>query len=220
MPAKQTTARKAPTGARSTAGVEIKVAHGIGVIWLAGAAVGNALEGTTVESLTHAFERLGRQKDIVAIVLAAQGERFCAGRATGKARMPSDASIHALLETVAGIAKPTIARVQGDAFGVGLGLVAACDIAIAATGVSFGVDGEHTVAVVDAIVRALGPRAASRYVLTGEHFDSSEAYRLGLLQELVPATELDGTLNALLGHLVQTNAADLVALKARLRRAP
>jgi methylglutaconyl-CoA hydratase len=91
--------------------------------------------------------------------------------------------------------KPVIARVQGDAFGGGVGLVAACDLVIASDNVSFGLS-EVRLGIVAAtisphLVRAMGPRQAARYMLTAEKFSAAQAKTLGLVHELVAAEGLD-----------------------------
>ena len=208
----------------SGGGIETKVAHGIGVIWLARAASGNTLSAVEVRALIASLQDLASRTAVRAVVLAAQGEQFCTGSAAGKRGAPDEASMRLLLDTLAGLDKPTLARVQGDAFGLGLALIAACDIAVAATGVNFGIGADiekgRSAAVTAQLAQALGSRAASRYLLTGETFDSSEAYRLGLVQELTPVEALDGTLNLLLGHLVQREPAELASIKARRGRRP
>jgi methylglutaconyl-CoA hydratase len=97
-------------------------------------------------------------------------------------------ALAALMRTLAELRKPTIARVQGAAYGGGVGLVACCDIAVAVTGAAFALS-EAKLGLVPAVispyvVAAIGQRAARRYFITAERFDSAEAWRLGL----VPAT--------------------------------
>jgi methylglutaconyl-CoA hydratase len=116
-------------------------------------------------------------------------------------------ALAAMLKTLDRMSKPTIARVHGPAFAGGVGLVAACDIAVgAALDAEFSLTevklGLSPATISPYVVRAIGERAARRYFLTGERFDAAEAYRLGLLSELAQKEELDERINALLGHIV------------------
>jgi len=112
-----------------------------------------------------------------------------------------------MLQTLASMRMPTLARVHGAALGAGMGLVAACDIAIAAHAAEFCMSevklGLSPASVMPYVMAAMGERAARRYVLTAEPFSASEAYRIGFVQELAPIEELDATVNQILGHLVQ-----------------
>jgi methylglutaconyl-CoA hydratase len=115
-----------------------------------------------------------------------------------------------MLRTIYECPKPVIARVHGDAYAGGVGLVAACDIAVAAIGAEFCLS-ETKLGLIPAtigpyVIRAMGANAARRYFLTAEKFDSGEAFRLGLVHDLAPPEELDLRINALLGTLMQTSA--------------
>jgi methylglutaconyl-CoA hydratase len=115
-----------------------------------------------------------------------------------------------MLRTIYECPKPVIARVHGDAYAGGVGLVAACDIAVAAIGAEFCLS-ETRLGLIPAtigpyVIRAMGANAARRYFLTAEKFDAGEAFRLGLVHDLAPPEELDLRINALLGTLMQTSA--------------
>ena len=106
---------------------------------------------------------------------------------------------------------------HGPAFAGGMGLVAACDIAVAAQDAEFCLS-EVKLGLIPAtispyVIAAMGERAAQRYFLTAERFTAAEAYRIGLVQELARPEELDATVNALLGHLVQGGPAAHAATK-------
>jgi methylglutaconyl-CoA hydratase len=126
-----------------------------------------------------------------------------------------------LMRTLAHLRKPTIARVHGAAYGGGVGLVACCDIAVAAQGASFALT-EAKLGLVPAVispyvVAAIGERAARRYFLTAERFDAAEAWRLGLVHELVADHDsLDERIGEIVdamlacGPLAQREAKELV----------
>lgn len=113
----------------------------------------------------------------------------------------------ALMARLNGLNKPTIARVQGAAFGGGVGLVACCDIAVAAERALFALTevrlGLLPAVISPYVIAAIGERAARRYMLTGERFDAAEALRIGLLHEAVPEDQLDSALERLLESLLK-----------------
>jgi len=116
--------------------------------------------------------------------------------------------------------RPVIGRVQGDAFGGGVGLAAACDIVVAAESASF-VLSEVKLGLVAAtisphVVRAMGAREAARYMLTAEKFDAARARELGLVQEIVTAEALDAEVERLVRHLLAASPAALAATKRLL----
>jgi methylglutaconyl-CoA hydratase len=164
-------------------------------------------------------------------VLAATGKSFSAGadlewmrRMAGYSReenMNDAMGLAALMRTLAHLAKPTVARVQGSAYGGGVGLVACCDVAVAAQGATFSLSevklGLIPAVIAPYVVAAMGERAARRYFLTGERFEAAEAWRLGLVHELATGEgDLDekvgSIVDALLacGPVAQREAKDLI----------
>jgi methylglutaconyl-CoA hydratase len=113
----------------------------------------------------------------------------------------------AMLNRLHSMKKPTVARVHGAAFAGGMGLIAACDIAVASTDTEFAVSevrlGLTPATISPYVLAAMGERAAHRYFLTAERFPAAEAYRIGFIQDLAQPAELDATVNAILGELVQ-----------------
>jgi methylglutaconyl-CoA hydratase len=113
----------------------------------------------------------------------------------------------AMLHRLYALHKPTLARVHGAAFAGGMGLIAACDIAVASTETEFCVSevrlGLTPATISPYVLAATGERAARRYFLTAERFNAAEAYRIGFVQELAQPHELDAMANAILGELVQ-----------------
>ena len=166
-----------------------------------------------------------------AVVLLGHGRSFCAGAdlnwmkkmaAYGHAENVADATALAmLLATLANLSKPTIARVHGPAFGGGVGLVACCDIAIAAYDATFSLS-EAKLGLIPAtispyVIEAIGARQARRYFLSAERFTAAEAYRIGLVHEIVPADELDARINEMLGALLVAGPGAQADAKALIR---
>lgn len=199
--------------------LELSINHRVAVVWLAREKVRNAFNETMIAELTRVFSTLGADAGVRAIVLAAKGPAFCAGadldwmrRMTGYSHEDNRRDALALanmLRTIDSCPKPVIARVHGDAYAGGMGLVAAADVAIAALPANFCLS-ETKLGLIPAtigpyVIRAIGARAARRYFLTAERFDSGEAFRLGLVHNLTPPEQLDATINEMLGALMHTS---------------
>lgn len=167
--------------------------------------VRNAFNDEVVAELTSTFLGLGQRADVRCIVLTASGTAFCAGadlnwmkRMAGYTReenLADAASLAEMLRVIFTCPKPTIARIQGDVYAGGTGLVAACDIAVAAEAANFCLS-ETRLGLIPAtispyVIRAMGARAAHRWFLTAERFSATEALRMGFIHECVPAQVLD-----------------------------
>jgi methylglutaconyl-CoA hydratase len=126
-----------------------------------------------------------------------------------------------MLQTIDRMRKPTIARVHGPAFAGGMGLVAACDIALGTPQAKFCLSeaklGLSPATISPYVLRAIGERAARRYFLSAEVFDAEEAYRIGLLTALVPAESLDSAIEGLLGQLLACGREALAKIKDLIR---
>ncbi|WP_428422075.1 enoyl-CoA hydratase/isomerase family protein [Methylibium sp.] len=190
----------------------------------------NAFNDEVIAALTQAFRALDIDDAVRVVVLAAEGPAFCAGADLHWMRRMADytraqnlddaAGLAEMLRSIAGCRKPTIARVQGDAYAGGVGLVAACDLAVAADSVQFCLS-EVKLGLVPAtispyVVRAMGARAAQRYMLTAERFDAATALRLGFVHEVVPAESLDRGVQGLTGALLAASPQALAACKRLL----
>jgi len=193
--------------------------------------VRNAYDDALVADLTQTFLELDDDAEVRAVVLAGAGNAFCAGAdlewmkrtaEVGYEQNLADAgAIARMLATLDRLRKPTIARVHGPAYGGGVGLVAACDIAFGSQAAEFCLSevklGLAPAVIGPYVVRAMGQRLARRYLLSGEKIDAGEAYRLRLLSDVSPPEELDGALNALLGHLVSGGREAQARIKELIR---
>ena len=197
----------------------------------------NAFHQGLLTELARCLAQLSQDPAVRAIVLAGRGRNFCAGadlewmqqqaRADYDANLEDARRLAWMLRTLAQSPKPTIARVHGVALGGGLGLVAACDIAIATRDSSFGTTevrlGLTPSTIAPYVIAAIGERAARRYFLSGERFDANEALRIGLIHEAVAADALDGRLGGLLdalhsaGPQAQAHCKRLAGVAARPR---
>lgn len=211
--------------------IELECAGGVAVVTLARTQVRNAFNEAMIAELTQAFLDLGADASVRAIVLAAKGPAFCAGADLDWMRRMSgysldenrrDARLLAdMLRTIYECPKPTVARVQGDAYAGGMGLLAACDIAIAASSAGFCLS-ETRLGLIPAtigpyVIRAMGANAARRYFLTAEKFDAAQAHRIGLIHEVAPLEELDTKTGALLDALMATSDHAVSAAKQLVR---
>lgn len=179
--------------------------------------VHNAFDDGLIAELTAALVEASQDDAVHALVLTGAGASFSAGADLNWMRGMASASedenredslrLAALMRTLQFCPKPTIARVNGAAYGGGVGLVAACDIAIGALGARFGLT-EVKLGLVPAVispyvVAAIGFRQARRLFVTGELFDASEACRIGLLHQVVAAEALDEAVDATLKLLAK-----------------
>lgn len=206
-------------------------------LWLNRPELRNALNAEIQDSLLKALKVLEAEKGIRVLVLAGRGQAFCAGgdlsrmeqaskmtRAKSKAEAGRFAGLLYRLHTYP---KPLVARVHGAAFAGGMGLVAACDLVIAAEEAEFCLP-EVRIGLVPAmispyLVRAMGEQQARRYMLTGERLAAKEAHRIGFVHECVAAAELDTRVDKFVAQLAQAGPQALARSKkllARVAKAP
>ena len=177
------------------------------VAWLALARpeVHNAFDAGLIGALNTVLDALAADDGVRALVLTGQGSTFSAGadlhwmrgmaKASEAENLADSLELARLMRTLNFFPKPTIARVNGSAYGGGVGLVACCDIAIAVEGAKFSLS-EAKLGLVPAVispyvVAAIGSRNARKLFQTAEVFEAPEAARIGLLHRCVPAAELD-----------------------------
>ena len=200
-----------------TQALTLQVDGAVATITLTQPDIRNAFSDEVIAEITAAFPTAGERPDVRAIVLAAQGPAFCAGANLNWMRRMADYTreeniqdaglLAEMLRVIYECPKPTIARVQGDVYAGGVGLVACCDIAISADTVHYCLS-ETKIGLIPAtispyVIRAMGARAAHRYFLTAERFNAAEALRIGFVHEVVAHDQLDAkvgeVLKALLG---------------------
>ena len=197
--------------------LDIRCADWLATVTINRPEVRNAFNDEVIAELTAAFHELGSRDDVRCIVLAGNGPAFCAGadlnwmrRMAGYTHRENFSDAAALAEMLGVIyrcPKPTIARVQGDTYAGGTGLVGACDIAVAVDTAQFCLS-EVKLGLIPAtispyVVRAMGARAAHRYFLTAERFGAAEALRIGFVHQVVTAEELDPTVAGIAQSLIQ-----------------
>ena len=189
--------------------------------------VRNAFNDEVIAQLTTAFESVGARDDVRAVVLAAEGPAFCAGADLNWMRRMADytrdeniadaGQLAAMLQAIYHCPKPTVARVQGDVFAGGMGLVAACDMAVSVDTATYCLS-EVKLGLIPAtispyVIRAMGARAAHRYFLTAERFSAAEASRIGFVHGVVNADALDAAVHALTHALCSAGPAAVRACK-------
>ncbi|UTY57272.1 enoyl-CoA hydratase/isomerase family protein [Massilia sp. erpn] len=203
--------------------LSISIADKLATVTLNRPDVRNAFNEQTINELTLAFNELGRDDVVRAIVLAANGPAFCAGadlnwmkKMAGYTHAENHADAMQLAQMLRAIylcAKPVVAKVQGDCYAGGMGLVAACDIAVAVEEANFCLS-EAKLGLIPAtispyVIKAMGENAARRYFLTAERFSAREAHRIGFVHETVGADALDTKVNEIVKALL-TNSPNAV----------
>lgn len=177
----------------------------------------NAFDDAVIAELAAALERLGSREDVRAVVLASTGRSFSAGADLGWMRRMAGyseaenrvdaAALARMLHTLDRLPKPTLAVVQGSAYGGGVGLVACCDVVLAAERATFALTevrlGLTPATISPYIVNAIGPRQARRYFTTAETIPAAQAREIGLVHEVVPGEDLDAARDRMTDMLLQ-----------------
>jgi len=200
---------------------------GVQTITLSRPDVRNAFNDEVIAELKNAFLAVAQDPAVRCVVLAAEGPAFCAGADLNWMRRMADytrnenladaGELAAMLSAIYECPKPTIARVQGDVYAGGMGLVAACDMAVSVDTANYCLS-EVKLGLIPAtispyVIRAMGARAAHRYFLTAERFGAFEAHRIGLVHEVVNADALDAKVAELTHALVSASPNAVRACK-------
>jgi methylglutaconyl-CoA hydratase len=211
--------------------------YGVATITLNRPKVHNAFDDTLIKNLGAELSRLEEDLDTSFIILAANGDSFSAGadlnwmqrmaQYSEQENLKDARQLAELMRRLHDFKKPTIAKVQGAAFGGGVGLVACCDIAIASEKASFCLS-EVKLGLIPAVispyvVKAIGERQARRYFITAERFDAREALRIGLVHRVVSPESLDDWVDKLITTLQANGPNAMSACKDLIRtvsRAP
>lgn len=179
--------------------VKTSVEGRVGRVVLSRSDLHNAFNEQMIAELREAFITLGKNHEIRAVVLSAEGKSFCAGADlnwmkkmidyTFEENVNDAHALSAMLKVIHDCPKPVIARVHGAAFGGGVGLIAACDMAVAVESASFCLS-EVKLGLLPAVIspfvlKKIGPGHARRYFVTAERFSAAEALRIGLISEVV-----------------------------------
>lgn len=204
--------------------IRTSIQNQVATVVLSRPALRNAFNDEVIAELTECFSRLGADPEVRAVVLMAEGPAFCAGADLNWMRRMADYSreenerdaekLAFMMRTIYECPKPTIARIQGDVYAGGMGLVAACDMAVSVDTAHFCLSevklGLTPATISPYVIRAMGPRAAHRYFLTAERFDAAQALKIGFLHEVVTADKLDAAVGTWVNALL---AASPNALK-------
>lgn len=207
-------------------------ARGVAKLTLARAEKHNALSSEMIAEITAAARALGDNSDVRAVVLAADGKSFCAGAdlnwmraqidATPEQRAGEARGLAKMLKDLNALPKPLIGRVQGNAFGGGVGMVSVCDVAVGASGVKMGLT-ETRLGLIPAtigpyVVARMGGARARRVFMSARLFDAQEAVALGLLAKEVPEAVLDAAVEAEIAPYLACAPGAVAEAKALVRR--
>jgi len=213
-------------------------AQAVATLTLARPSVHNAFDDKLIAELTEALLSLDSDASVRAVVLTGEGSTFSAGADLGWMRRMAQASevenredslgLARLMRTLNFLSKPTIARVNGSAYGGGVGLIACCDVAVGAEGAKFSLS-EVKLGLVPAVispyvVAAIGGRHARRLFTGAEVIEAPEAMAIGLLHGIAPVAELDAAVDRLLhfwgkgGPIAQREAKQLALRMAGMTR--
>ncbi|MBA3493925.1 MAG: enoyl-CoA hydratase/isomerase family protein [Gammaproteobacteria bacterium] len=184
----------------------------------------NALDAALIGALVSQLQALERDPTVRVLILTGSGESFCSGGdldwLTALARLEPEShgdeskNLALLLQTLHGLSKPSIALIQGPAYGGGVGLIACCDLAIASDSARFALTelrlGLLPAMIAPYILQAIGVRETLRLAISAEAIDAEEALRIGLLHQVVKPSELDRALDIQIGRVLKS-APDAIA---------
>jgi len=196
--------------------------------------VHNAFNDSMITELLKVFRKLHEARDIRVVVFTGEGKSFCAGADLNWMKRVKDYSfeenlresldISELMYSIYSLPLPTIARVNGAAVGGGMGFVATCDIAVAASDARFSLS-EVKLGLVPAcispyVIRKAGEGACREFMLTGERLTAEKAMRLGLVNEVVKPAELDNAVSGFVERLISSGPNAIAICKELLRKVP
>ena len=201
--------------------------NGVLTLTMNRADVHNAFNTTMISELTSALITANEADDVRVVIVTGSGRSFSAGADMNWMRSLVNASqednerdalqLAALMRTLNYLSKPTIARINGPAFGGGLGLIAACDITIAVDTALFGLTearlGLAPAVISPYVIRRIGERFARRYFLTAERFDSQQALSIGLIQQRVTIDDLDNEVESVVSELLKGGPDAVITCK-------
>jgi methylglutaconyl-CoA hydratase len=211
--------------------LELEIDGPVARVWLNRPELRNAFDGLMVSELRRVLFDLRNSDAVRVVVLGGRGPSFCAGAdlqwmkaMAGFSREDNLREAQALADlffTVYESPMPVVARVHGTALGGGAGLVAACDIPVAALGTQFGFT-EVRLGILPAVIspyvlRKVGESAARELFLTGERFEAVKAAEIGLIRAAVPEADLDGAVEGRVQELLKAGPRAVAEAKALIR---
>lgn len=196
--------------------IELEQNNQVATVWLNRAELHNAFNTQVIEELTNCFTALNTRNDVRVVILAGRGKSFSAGADLNWMKQAGQASkqdneadalkLAKMLQSLATLKQPTIARVHGIAFGGGMGLASACDICVASVDAKFATSevrlGLAPSTISPYVIRAIGARQASRYFLTAERISANQAQNIGLVHEVISAEDLDAKVDEIVQVLL------------------
>ncbi len=208
-------------------------ARGVATVTLNRPRLGNAYDGALIDALSAIFTRLAGEAGLRCAVVRGAGRHFQAGADLAFLRSlpvaPAAANLDFSRRTLAAITalrdfpRPTLAVIQGACFGGGVGIAAACDMAIAAEEAVFAISevrwGITAAPIIPLLVERLGTRALGRLALTGERFSAAEALRIGLVHEVHPAAGLAAAAERIVDELLRAAPEATAMTKALIAEA-
>ncbi len=191
-------------------------ARGLATITLNRPSKHNAFDDEIIARLIEILDQLAANSSVRVVVLGANGKSFSAGADLNwmqrmanlnyDENLADAAQLALLLRKLNFLPKPTIARVQGSAFGGAVGLISCCDMAVAVDSAHFGLSevkiGLAPATISPYVIAAMGARASRRYFLSAERFDAKTAKSLGLVNEVVTAQALDSVLEKMVDGIL------------------
>lgn len=205
--------------------------RGFATLWLDRADKNNAFNGEMIRELIQALDIVQDHGELRFLLLRGRGKHFSGGADLAWMREAAELDYNANLRDAQALAElmynlyhlklPTLAVVQGAAFGGAVGLVACCDLAVGSDDALFSLSevriGLAPAVISPFVVQAIGERAARRYALTAERFAGPRARELGLLAEYYPAAELDAALEPWIANLLLNSPQAMKATKDLLK---
>lgn len=206
-------------------------AHGIARITMNRPEVSNAFNNESLDLICHQMAQLNTNEAVRVIIITGAGKNFCAGADLNMMRSAANATaaenqddarrLTSMLESFYHSPKPTIALVNGAALGGAIGIMAACDIVIAAQEAFYGLT-EARIGLIPGVIspfvlEAIGARQARRFFLTGERFDGETAQSIGLVHKLTPLSNLEATLAQTLKDIISCGPEALTKSKDLIR---
>ncbi|QIO05812.1 enoyl-CoA hydratase/isomerase family protein [Acinetobacter shaoyimingii] len=211
--------------------LQLEQKNQVATVWLNRAELHNAFNTKVIEELDACFTALNSRDDIRVVILAGRGKSFSAGADLNWMKQAGQASIEdneadalklaKMLQSLATLKQPTIARVHGIAFGGGMGLASACDICVASTDAKFATSevrlGLAPSTISPYVIRAIGARQASRYFLTAERINVEQAKAIGLVHEISTPESLDAKVDEIVQNILLGGPEAQASSKALIR---